>query len=111
MIITNVNAGKKASLALNGTKLTLNNQLTIDLQALQSDTQQVVDVCLDNKLETMAIGLGAWYVANIIIPARQYDFIDEEQVARELDTNQVEVKLWALPVNSVNNDVEEEVAE
>ena len=62
----------------------------------------------DNKLETIREGLGAWYVAVIVIPPRQYDLVEGEEgegseegggilVPRELDVTKVEVRLYALP--------------
>lgn len=106
MIITHLNEGKKAKITLQDTILTIENKVSIDLQARQKDTQQVVDVCLDNQLKTLREGLGAWYVATIIIPARQYDLVPKEdgeegettQVARLLDVSGVEVRLWSLPI-------------
>lgn len=106
MIITHLKEGQKAKIALQGTVLTVESEVSIDLQARQKDTQQVVDVCLDNQLKTIREGLGAWYVATIIIPARQYDLVtkegdeenETEQVARPLNVNDVELRLWSLPI-------------
>nr|WP_211161901.1 AAA family ATPase [Heyndrickxia coagulans] len=88
--------------------------VTIDLQARQTSEQRVIDICLDNQLKTMAEGLGAWYVANIIIPPKQKELIntgrqDEheneimEEVERPLDMNGVELRLWGLPANYGQN--------
>ena len=59
------------------------------------------------RLDTMREGMGAWYVATIVIPARQYELVpdgedeDEEmqykRVERALDLSSVELRLWALP--------------
>ena len=103
MIITEINEGKKADYKLNEKVLTIGNQVSIDLQARQSDVQKVIDVCLDNQLQTMREGLGAWYVATIIIPPKQRELVKDEEGnyverMRELDTNLVELRLWALPV-------------
>ncbi|PIC87993.1 AAA family ATPase [Sporosarcina sp. P20a] len=107
MIITNVNEGTKAKVGLSGTTLKIGGQVFIDLASKQKDVQHVVDVCLDNQLETMREGLGAWYVATIVIPARQYEFVpngeDDEgemqykRVERALDLSTIELRLWALP--------------
>lgn len=107
MIITDLNPGQKAGFSLSGTKLTIGNQVSIDLQERQKTVQNVVDVCLDNQLQTMREGLGAWYVATIIIPAQQRELVidgrDEEGndqynlVERPLDLGKVELRLWALP--------------
>ncbi|MBL5768230.1 AAA family ATPase [Heyndrickxia sporothermodurans] len=108
MIITNVNEGKKARYSMKGTRLTIENQVSIDLEERQSDVQKVIDVCLDNQLQTMREGLGAWYVATIIIPPIQrllagtgeYDENDNEvmsEIELPLDMNKVELRLWGLP--------------
>lgn len=107
MIITNVNAGPKASYSASGTNLTVGT-VTVDLQARQSDEQKVLYICLDNQLKTMAEGIGAWYVAIVVIPPKQYDLVDSGQqdangnsvmtrVDRSLDMANVELRLWGLP--------------
>lgn len=107
MIITNASSGQKAKYSLSGTELTVGD-VTIDLQEKQRTVQRVIDICLDNQLETMQEGLGAWYVANVIIPPKQYtlqstgekdengDDITEE-VELPIDVSQVELRLWGLP--------------
>ncbi|RDY70333.1 AAA family ATPase [Halobacillus trueperi] len=107
MIITNVNDGKKAGFSVSGTVLTI-REVSVDLQERQRSTERVIDVCLDNQLQTMREGMGAWYVATVIIPAKQTELYDtgkkdEEGDAvyaerdRGLDMGKVELKLWALP--------------
>lgn len=109
MIISNVSSGPKAAYSLDGTKLTV-GEIEIDLQNKQKSVQRVIDICLDNQLETMREGLGAWYVANIVIPSRQYELRpnknkkddDEEddgmeEVELPVDTSKVELRLWGLP--------------
>lgn len=109
MIITEINEGKKVEYKLEGNVLTVGNQVSIDLQERQSDTQKVIDICLDNQLETMREGIGAWYVATIVIPPKQRELVetgekDEEgndilvEHDRGLDTRLVELRLWSLPV-------------
>lgn len=109
MIITEINQGPKATYSLQGKVLTIGGQVSIDLQERQSDVQKVIDICLDNQLQTMREGLGVWYVATIVIPPKQRELVpsgekDEEgndiliERERELDTNLVELRLWSLPV-------------
>lgn len=109
MIITEINEGKKANYKLEDKVLTIGDQVSINLQDRQSDTQKVIDICLDNQLQTMREGLGAWYVATIIIPPKQRELVATgekdpdgndiyEERDRELDTNLVELRLWSLPV-------------
>lgn len=108
MIITEINEGKKVNYKLEDKVLTI-GEVSINLQDRQSDVQKVIDICLDNQLQTMREALGAWYVATIIIPPKQRELVpsgekDEEgndiliERERELDTSLVELRLWALPV-------------
>ena len=74
MIITSANSGRKAKHSLNGTELTIENKITVDLQEKERTVERVIDICLDSQLNTIREGLGAWYVANIIIPPRRYSY-------------------------------------
>lgn len=114
MIITSANSGQKANYSLSGTKLTIEDQLTIDLQDKEKDTQNVINVCLDRELETVKEGLGSWYVAIIKIPSRRHSYqpsgeVDEdgeeemELVEMPLDTSLVELELWGLPTQYFEN--------
>ncbi len=107
MIKSNVNNGKKASHSISGTVLTVED-VTIDLQQRQGNTEKVIDICLDNQLQTMREGLGAWYVATIVIPPKQTEIYDTGETDEEgdaiydervlsLDMNKVELRLWGLP--------------
>lgn len=101
MIITHLNSGRKAEFTLEGTTLNIGS-LSIDLQERQSDVQRVIDVCLDTTYTTVQEGVGAWYVATIIIPPQEYQLIEDESGEMSispmpLDMNKVEIRLWALP--------------
>lgn len=123
MIITEINQGPKATYSLQGKVLTIGGQVSIDLQERQSDVQKVIDICLDNQLQTMRESIGAWYVATIIIPPKQRELVpsgevDEEgndiyiERDRELDINKVELRLWSLPAGySQNESAEQGVTE
>ncbi|GAC42342.1 hypothetical protein [Paenibacillus popilliae] len=125
MIISEVSQGQKAPYSVSGTVLTVGT-VAIDLQERQQSVQNVVNVCLDNQLQTMAEGLGAWYVATIVIPPRQRQLTptgeldeDENEIMTEiglpLDTNRVELRLWGLPQaynqESIPEESNEEVSE
>lgn len=118
MIISEVSQGPKAPYSASGTVLTVGT-VTIDLQALQQSIQNVINICLDNQLETMAVGLGAWYVATIVIPPRQRQLVptgeldgEENEVMTEielpLDMSQVELRLWGLPEEYAQENDEEQ---
>lgn len=101
MIVTHLNSGRKAEFTVDGTVLTIGS-LSIDLQERQGDVQRVIDVCLDTTYATIQEGVGAWYVATIIIPPREYQLVKNDNgetsiVPTSLDVSKVEIRLWALP--------------
>jgi hypothetical protein len=107
MIIINLNEGPKADYSINGTVLKV-QEVAIDLAARQRDVQNVVDVSLGSDLTSAAEGVGAWYIATIIVPPLEYDLVDSGKTdengnpimvpqAMPLDMSKVELRLWALP--------------
>lgn len=113
MKVQEINEGTKAEYSLNGTVLAVavgSQSINIDLAAAQSDTQQVVDICLDGDLNLQA-KVEKWYVANIIIPPQKTHLVDSGQVDEEnnpvlvpetlpIDLDEVSLILWALPVTT-----------
>jgi hypothetical protein len=108
VIISEVNSGKKADYSLSGTVLTVEG-VAIDLQDRQDSVQKVIDISLDGNMKARE-GVGAWYVATVILPAKQRELYDtgeldenENQVMAErdlpLDMSKVELRLWGLPEN------------
>ncbi|WP_100523404.1 AAA family ATPase [Mycobacteroides abscessus] len=107
MIVTHVNDGQKAPFSVKGSTVTVGS-VSIDLQERQTSIQKVIDVCLDNQLQTMREGLGAWYVATIILPPVQEEVYDTGELDENgevvyktrplpLDLGKVELRLWGLP--------------
>lgn len=101
MIISHLNNGRKVEFTLDGTTLNIGS-LSIDLQERQDDVQRVIDVCLDTTYTTVQEGVGAWYVATIIIPPREYQLVKNDNgetniVPMSLNISKVEIRLWALP--------------
>jgi len=108
MHIIEKNEGKKIPCRVDGTKIILDEMLSFDLKRYQKDNEEVVNICLKNDI--LQMGLGDWYVANIVIPARKYNLIDSgekdqegnikyERVAQSLNMGEVTLILWALPYN------------
>jgi len=106
----------------NGTVLSHGDNV-LDCAAQQEDSQVTVDVCLDpaGELKFGAGGNAEAYVANVIIPAKQYKtqtavdgegnpILNEEgaeqieQVALPLDMGQVIGNLWTLPEQKNENE-------
>ena len=104
MIISKVAAGETAAFSLRSGVLKIEGQVEIPLAERQEENERVIDVCLDNDLLRVREGLGAWYVATVVVPAREYEYVegetDEEPgelVAIPLDTKKVKLVLWPLP--------------
>lgn len=109
MIISEVSRGPKAPYSVEGTVLKVGT-VSIDLQVRQRSVQQVIDVCLDYQLQTMQEGLGAWYVATIVVPPIERELYETGEVDehgnpimaernRPLDMSKVQLRLWGLPAN------------
>lgn len=101
MIIQKVAAGETVAFSLRNGVLRFEDQVEIDLASRQGDIDRTIDVCLDNSLETMREGLGAWYVATIIVPARQQEYVETDEggevVDLPLNMQKVILNLWPLP--------------
>lgn len=121
MIISEVSRGPKAPYSVSGTTVTVGT-VTIDLQERQRSVQQVIDVCLDHQLQTMREGLGAWYVATIVVPPIERELYETGEVDehgnqimaernRPLDMSKVELRLWGLPVGYLQEGAEGDVSE
>ncbi|WP_214720737.1 AAA family ATPase [Exiguobacterium sp. s192] len=116
MIIQKVAAGETVAFSLRNGVLRFEDQVEIDLAARQGEIDRTIDVCLDNSLETMREGLGAWYVATIIVPARQQEYVETDEggevVDLPLDMKKVVLNLWPLPqVYLERKQAEQEVEE
>lgn len=109
MIITEQNEGQKIGYVINGTVISFNEMISINLAGYQKDTEKIIDISLDGDMN-LTTGLGRWYVANIIIPPRKYEMVDSgqvgedelpifERVAKPLSLDEVQLILWTLPEN------------
>lgn len=118
MIITHVNTGTKADYALRGTEITV-GEVVIDVAQRQTSVQRIIDICLDNQLQTMSECVGAWYVATIVVPPFKTELVstgetDEKgnDIFKErklpLNMNEVELRLWNLPENYGQKNEEEQ---
>jgi len=71
MMVIEMNAGTKIKHTINGNKLTLNDEMTLDLSKYERDFDVHIDVCM-NGFGMLTMGLSEKYVAQIEIPARGY---------------------------------------
>lgn len=104
MIVFDKNTGEKISYTVNGTKICFDDTLTIKCEKYQKDWPVHKDICMDTDGDlTMGTGAGLYYVAEIDIPAREYQEaevvegdVEVAPVALPLDMDKVTLTLWAL---------------
>jgi len=100
MIIIEKNIGEKIDYVVNGSKITFDDQLMLKLTKYEKDWPVHKDICMDADGDlTLGVGDGLYYVAEIDIPAREYEEPESEEdqpVAKPLDMNKVTLTLWSI---------------
>lgn len=71
MNVSEVNVGKKVAYAVEGNKITFNDELTLNLEKMERDFPMCIDICIDSY-GMVRTGLASKYAAQIEIPERQY---------------------------------------
>lgn len=107
MIIIEKNKGAKISYSLRTTKLTLGEELTADLTKYERDFAVHLDFCF-NPFGMLTMGISERYAAQVDIPARSYNYVDNgvddegkpltSKEAVPLDTDKVTLTMWAVGV-------------
>lgn len=79
MIVIEKNEGQKIPYEVDGNKICFDDDLTINLEKREEDCDVDIDICFDGD-RTLVIGsaAGREYVAQIHIPARQYEQTETE---------------------------------
>ena len=117
MIVIEKNEGPKIPYSVRTTKVTFDDDLTINLAKREQDWAVHIDICTDADGElVIGAAVGRMYVAEIDIPARRYEIVpssvseeqtesgdedlpdegSEERVPVPLDMNNVTLSLWAI---------------
>ena len=109
MIIVEKNQGTKIPYEIDGNKIAFNDEITINLEAYERDDPNHIDICRDkfgNLVTGVIPGIAEAYIAQIDIPAREYDYIadgvDDYGNPREVpmpepfDMDKCTLTLWAL---------------
>ena len=91
MIIVEKNEGAKIPYEVTGTKMCFDDDLTINLAKRQEDWPVHIDVCSD-KDGALVIGAesGRYYVAQIDVPAKEYEEAEATAEAENTDGEQAE---------------------
>lgn len=105
MIIVEKNEGAKISYSITGTTLNLNDEIMMDVSKFERDFPVHVDICR-NQYDMLTFGLSEKYVAQVDIPAREYEMVengvDEEdnpkfdRVPVPFDMDKVTLTLWSV---------------
>ena len=108
MRIIDINEGTKIPYEVNGTKITFDSMLTIDLSRYQKEEERVIDISLNDD-DMLQMGLGKWYIANISLPPKEYELVENgtdenesvvyNKTSKILDMDKVTLTLWSLPYN------------
>lgn len=101
MIIIEKNEGTKIPYSVNGTKVTFDDDLTLNLASREQDWPVHIDICFDeDRALVIGAAAGRAYVAELDIPARQYieEEIDDEiqRTPVPLDMETVTLSLWSI---------------
>lgn len=91
MIIVEKNEGAKIPYEVTGTKVCFDDDITINLAKRQEDWPVHIDVCSD-KDGALVIGAesGRYYVAQIDVPAKEYEVAEATAEAENTDGEQAE---------------------
>lgn len=105
MIVVEMNEGPKIPYSVRTTKITFDDDLTINLAKREKDWPEHIDICADAE-DNLVIGaaVGRRYVAEIDIPARRYvpeeveveGETQEQLVPVPLDMDTVTLSLFAI---------------
>ncbi len=102
MIIIEKNEGAKIPYSVKDTKVTFNDDLTINLASREQDWPVHIDICFDeDKALVVGAAAGRSYVAQIDIPERQYTDGEEvegeiQRIPVELNMDKVTLTLWSI---------------
>lgn len=109
MKIIEKNEGVKIPYVVKTTKITLDDELMMNLERYERDDPNHIDICRDkcgNLVSGVIPGMAEKYVAQIDIPARDYDYIadgiDGDGKLRELqipipfNMDNCTLTLWAI---------------
>lgn len=103
--VVEINEGQKIDYEQNGTKLTFDDELMINVAKYQKASPVHVDVCMDaNRNLCTGTASGLFYVAQIDIPGIKYEEVEPAEEGQEqpipavipLDMADVTLTLWSI---------------
>ena len=111
MEIIEMNEGRKIDYELDDTTLWIGDVIAVRLPKLQTDDIVTKDICADSD-GNLVMGLGCNYVAQIELPAKEYEYIKGEadtegkptmnKVQKPFDITKVKLTLWSIEEVYIN---------
>ncbi len=105
------NKGQKIGYEVEGTTLWVGDRIAIRLPKYQTDTEVTKDICADDN-GNLVMGLGKNYVAQVTIPAKEYDYTEQEneetgemetvQIEKDFDIAKCTLTLWSIEEVYIN---------
>ena len=110
IIVVEKNEGEKIAYEVSGTKIFFgDDELMVNLKSRERDEEVTLDICKDTQ-DGLTVGVNTEareYVAQVTIPAREYEMVDAgeldenknpiiERVPVAFDTAKCTLTLWAL---------------
>lgn len=105
MKIVEKNEGTKIPYSIDGTKLTFNDEITLDLSKYERDFSVHLDVCR-NSYGMLTMGLSNNYVAQVDIPERSYTYEDngvdadnipiQQKIPVDFSPDNITLTLWKV---------------
>lgn len=110
IIVAEKNEGEKIAYAVSGTKIIFgDDELMVNLKSRERDEEVTLDICMDTQ-DGLTVGVNTEareYVAQVTIPAREYEIVDTgkvdednkpimERIPVAFDMTKCTLTLWAL---------------
>jgi hypothetical protein len=95
MQVVEKNIGEKVEYTVDDNRLFLRGELILDLAKYERDFPVHIDIC-ENEFGMLTMGISRKYVAQIDIPAREYDYITDGADPVPFDMKRVTLTLWAI---------------
>ena len=109
MKIETIGKGPFVDFSIEGNKIKVGN-IQIDCAQLQSDSENIIDIC-DDGSGNLIVGKRKAFVMNIIIPPKKYQEVQSEDENGEpvlqqqpipLEPSDITIKLWPYFKNQTN---------
>ncbi len=106
MIVVHKNEGPKIPYTVSGNVISFRDgELSLDLEKYERDFPVHIDIC-ENEFNMLTVGISRRYVAQIDIPAREYEYVENgtdeqgnpkyDKVAVPFSLDKVTLTLWAI---------------